>query len=449
MTVFHRVTEGKLGSHDGCEIEDEVSQEFLDRIPGGLFRYRADDDGGYIDYVSRDVLNLFGCATYDEFCAITGNTFIGMVHPADRPRVIDEITAQIKQGDTDSVTYRLNRPDGAEIWVDDRGRYVVDADDTAWFYVTIIDITEKMSYQRKLERAEERVEMLTVLSRDVIFDIDCQEQIGEVFGDFEARFNREPQSSDLVLKKRCEKECSIDLEVHNIDPIRTVVEKGDFIDMETSLPNAEGDPIWCRYQSFVLFNNGGCPVRHVGRLLDTHDMVMREATLRKKAELDGLTGIFNREAAMARIEKALAGDDCARGCSLFLVDVDNFKQVNDGFGHPEGDRVLKEIASFLSRNMRKDDVVARLGGDEFAVFAAGLVPGPALERVMAQLSGGIYARSPRPADMPEGLQPSISIGAVACTRSLVTFDDLYQVADEALYVAKRAGKSQAALRHLG
>ena len=56
MTVFHRVTEGKLGSHEGCEIADEVSQEFLDRIPGGLFRYRADDGGGLIDYVSRDVL---------------------------------------------------------------------------------------------------------------------------------------------------------------------------------------------------------------------------------------------------------------------------------------------------------------------------------------------------------------------------------------------------------
>lgn len=448
MTVFHRVTEGKLGSHDGCEIEDEVSQEFLERIPGGLFRYRADDDGGYIDYVSRDVLDLFGCATYEEFCAITGNMFVGMVHPADRERVIVEITEQITVGNTDAVSYRLNRPDGEEVWVDDRGRYVVDSDGAAWFYVTIIDITEKVSYQRKLERAEERVEMLTVLSHDVIFDIDCQAQTGEVFGDFEARFDRSPQSGDLVLRKRCDKECSLDLEVHNIDPIRGIVEKGDFIDMETSLPNEAGDPIWCRYQSFVLFNDGGCPVRHVGRLLDTHDMVMREANLRKKAEIDGLTGIFNREAAMARIEKALASEDCAHGCSLFLVDVDNFKQVNDGFGHPEGDRVLKEIAAFLGRSMRKDDVVARLGGDEFAIFAAGLVPGSALDRVMSQLSGGIYARSPRPADMPSDLQPSISIGAVACTRNPVTFDDLYQVADEALYVAKRAGKSQAALRHL-
>lgn len=82
------------------------------------------------------------------------------------------------------------------------------------------------------------------------------------------------------------------------------------------------------------------------------------------------------------------------------------------------------------------------------MFAAGLVPGPALDRVLSQLSGGIYATTPRPADMPEGLHPSITIGAVACTRTPVTFDDLYQVADEALYVAKRAGKSQAALRYL-
>ena len=192
MTVFHRVTEGKLGSRDGCVIEDEVSQEFLDRIPGGLFRYRADDEGGTIDYVSRDVLAMFGCATYDEFRAITGNTFLGMVHPDDRERVAAEIAEQISAGDTDAVAYRLNRPDGEVRWVDDRGRYVVDAAGAAWFYVTIIDITEKMSYQQQLERANDRVEILTVLSRDVIFDIDCQNQAGEVFGDFDARFGRPP-----------------------------------------------------------------------------------------------------------------------------------------------------------------------------------------------------------------------------------------------------------------
>ncbi len=447
MTTFHRITAGKLGSHDGCAIEDEVSQEFLDRIPGGLFRYRA-DDAGTIDYVSRDVLSMFNCATYEEFCNITGNAFPGMVHPDDRQRVIDEITEQIRVGDTDAVTYRLNRPDGRELWVDDRGRYVVDDDGTAWFYVTIIDITEKMEYQRQLERSEERVAMLTMLSGDVVFDIACQEQTGDLFGDFAARFNREPRSCDLILKKRCSKDCSIDLATHDAGALQEVIEQGDFIDMETSLPNDQGDPIWCRYQSFVLFDNEGQPTRHIGRLLDTHEMVMREANLRRMAELDGLTGVFNRKAAMVRIEQALSGEECKAGCSLFLIDADDFKQVNDGFGHPEGDRVLQEIVRFLCRKMRKDDIIARIGGDEFAIFAPGLGPGPALDRVLAQLSGGLYGPNERPADMPEGLHPSITIGAAGCTRYPVTFDELYQVADEALYVAKRAGKSRATLRRL-
>ena len=63
----------------------------------------------------RSMLELLGRATYEEFCSITGNSFIGMVHPNDRQRVTEEITSQIKCGNTDAVTYRLNRPDGAEV----------------------------------------------------------------------------------------------------------------------------------------------------------------------------------------------------------------------------------------------------------------------------------------------------------------------------------------------
>ena len=68
--------------------------------------------------------------------------------------------------------------------------------------------------------------------------------------------------------------------------------------------------------------------------------------------------------------------------------------------------------------------------------------------MLGQLSAGLYAKRERPADMPDGLNPSITIGAAATTRFPVTFDELYQIADEALYVAKRAGKSRATLRRL-
>lgn len=446
MTIFHRITNQAIEGQNSNEIEGEVSQEFLDRIPGGLFRYRAEGEG-LIDYVSRDVLDMMGCESYAEFREVTGNTFLGMVWPDDRERVSREIADQISDSDTDIVDYRLNRADGKELWVRDKGRCVKASDGTMWFYVALTDITELMHYTRKLEQANQRVELISMLSRDVVFDIQCQEQTGDVFGDFEARFNRGPQSCDFIVRKRCDKPCDVKLTVHNLDDYRSVISEGDYIDEEIAFTNADGDPVWCRYQSFVIFDQHHTPVRHVGRLLDTHEMAMREVMLRRQAELDGLTGLFNRDAAMARIGAVL----CTKGerpCTLFLIDVDDFKQVNDTFGHPAGDRVLQEIAKLLKRTVRSDDLVVRLGGDEFAIFAEGLGAGRALENILKMLAGDIYAHEARPDDLAAELQPSISVGAVACTKNPVTFDELYQIADEALYVAKRGGKGRSALRTL-
>lgn len=446
MSIFHRKTDHGSNGVKGIEIEDEVSQEFLDRIPGGLFRYRAEGEG-QIDYVSRDVLDMMGCESYAEFREVTGNTFLGMVNPEDRERITQEISEQIAEGDIDVVDYRLNRPDGKELWVRDKGRCVEDSDGVLWFYVALTDITELMSYTHKLEQANQRVELISMLSRDVIFDIQCQEQTGEVFGDFQARFGRTPRSSDFVVRKRCDKPCDVDLDIHNLDAYSAVINEGDYIDEEIAFSNGDGDPVWCRYQSFVFFNDDHVPVRHVGRLLDTHEMAMREVMLRRQAELDGLTGLLNRDAAMVRIDAVL----CTKGdrpCTLFLIDVDDFKQVNDDFGHPIGDRVLQEIAKFMKRTVRSDDLVVRLGGDEFAIFAEGLGPGRALNNILQLLAGDIYSHESRPSDLPKEVQPSVSVGAAACVKSSITFDELYQAADEALYVAKRGGKGRSALRTL-
>lgn len=94
MTIFHRITNHAVEEKRDHEIEDEASQEFLDRISGGLFRYQAEGEG-IIDYVSKDVLDMMGCASYAEFREVTGNTFLGMVWPEDRERVSQEITEQI------------------------------------------------------------------------------------------------------------------------------------------------------------------------------------------------------------------------------------------------------------------------------------------------------------------------------------------------------------------
>jgi len=97
---------------------------------------------------------------------------------------------------------------------------------------------------------------------------------------------------------------------------------------------------------------------------------MLQAELGNLALTDELTGLYNRRGFMALAERQLKlGRRTGRGMLLFMMDVDHLKQINDSFGHLEGDCTLKRIANVLEETFRDSDVVARLGGDEFAVLA--------------------------------------------------------------------------------
>lgn len=455
MVTFHRANGQSHGHAATGEdvVSAEVSREFLERMPGGLFRYRAEGDGE-LDYVSAGLVEMLGCASFEEFCALTGNTFRGLVLPEDWERVDQAIREQISVGDTDRVQYRVRCADGDIRWLDDSGRLVEDSEGVRWFYVTVIDITEEVRVREALERANERLEIITALSNDVLFDIECGTGETHVYGDFTGRFGREPQQPDFVVHRRCKQECHLDITSHDLSHLMQRIQENSLVDFETSTPGADGEPVWYRYQSVVLYNEDGSPLRHVGRLLDTHEMALRESQFRKKAERDSLTGLYNRAAALDRIETMLHAE--TRPCTFIAVDVDDFKSVNDTYGHPEGDRVLKELGVFLGQVMRKEDVVARMGGDEFAIFAAGLGPGPAIDRILEHLARGPFAatRATDGKDVeaagaegePRLASPSLSIGAVCCLNPPVTFEELYEAADEILYDAKKAGKAQYQLR---
>lgn len=421
--------------------------EFLKHIPGGVFRYSAEEPG-VIDFVSHELIAMMGCEDRADLDVLTGGCFEGIVHPADRERTLRSIAEQIATSDDDAVIYRLNRKDGRELWVDDRGRIVTDSSGKKWFYVTVVDITNQVRNERELQRAHERMEILTALSNDVIFDIECETGYAQVFGDFEDRFGREPRQDDFVVHRRCHKECNLDIHPNGLGTLLEDITEDSLVDFETSTEGPDGQPVWYRYQSVVLYDDDGNAIRHVGRLLDTHDMMMRESQFRRKAEHDSLTGLYNRAAALNRIETVLKAEDPI--FAFFLIDVDDFKAVNDTYGHPEGDRVLTELAAFLTAAMRQEDVVARLGGDEFAVFAKGLSQGPALERIMEHLARGPFVtqRSTDEEKEPEGAAPTITIGAICGHGDGHSFEEIYAMADEALYEAKQQGKAQANLKIL-
>ncbi|WP_294394894.1 GGDEF domain-containing protein [uncultured Clostridium sp.] len=165
----------------------------------------------------------------------------------------------------------------------------------------------------------------------------------------------------------------------------------------------------------------------------------QNSILKEKSEKDALTGIFNRGTCKDLISNYLKNKDKDLYCAFFIIDIDNFKGVNDNLGHRTGDDVLKDLAENLKHLFRKDDIVGRWGGDEFIVFIKDLSLNNLhiVYRIATDLCNSmdkniIYN------NMSQHI--SLSIG-IAFTKDKVNFNELYQKADEVLYTVKENGKN--------
>lgn len=164
--------------------------------------------------------------------------------------------------------------------------------------------------------------------------------------------------------------------------------------------------------------------------------------INRKTLVDPLTGIANRRSLDSFIERAIENTaKSGQPLSFAMVDVDDFKLVNDRYGHGVGDRVLKEIAAHLARNIRTKDFVARYGGEEFSIVLPGLPAHRALEvldRIRVSLAETRLAIDL--VDPPPRL--TVSIGVASYPEHGATSTVLLEAADMALYRAKRSGKNQ-------
>lgn len=160
-----------------------------------------------------------------------------------------------------------------------------------------------------------------------------------------------------------------------------------------------------------------------------------ESSLQRQAAEDPLTGLANRRGLFDYLAAATAGG--RSGLSLMMIDLDDFKTVNDLLGHPVGDALLRVIGDRLRRMIRAEDIVARLGGDEFAIVAHGF----STEAEVAALARRVLAALEVPVEI-EGrrLVSSASIGVATTNLGDETVDDLMRDADNALCEAKDRGK---------
>ena len=212
-----------------------------------------------------------------------------------------------------------------------------------------------------------------------------------------------------------------------------------YVVIEYRFRAGQGRLIWCRTRMTVIHGSDKRQKQVVGIIIDIDEDKRAAAQMQKRAETDALTGLPNRGTVQQLVESHLKHCGPDQNHAFLLIDIDNFKWVNDTFGHQRGDEVLSDASALLREQVRPCDVAGRLGGDEFVVFMDDV---PSVEQVMeiAARLGELFNHSFSFGKDPGSV--SISIGIALSPAHGTTFDELYRNADKALYESKNHGRNR-------
>jgi diguanylate cyclase (GGDEF)-like protein len=190
--------------------------------------------------------------------------------------------------------------------------------------------------------------------------------------------------------------------------------------------------------SVVIFDAKEKPYKSIGFMENIDKQVRTEINLRHRANIDLLTELYNKAATEALISEVISSSDNNTKHALLCVDLDNFKNINDVFGHLYGDKVLKETTDDIKKLFRTSDIIGRFGGDEFVIFIRDIPGMLFIEEKAAELNKCLN-RTYR--DEDNECTVSASIGIAVFPDNGLSYKTLYQKADEASYVVKNTGKN--------
>lgn len=374
------------------------------------------------------------------------------VHPDDRTWVVAESERCERTGEPFRVEYRAIRRDGREIWLRDECELIEDEDGTPLYWQgMLLDITELKEAQHRLTQAEQKYRALVEQIPAIVYIDVVDEHMSTTYVS--------PQMEDLLGITPQEYIKDPDLwykHLHPDDKERALAEylrgrdSGQPFTFEYRLVGRNGRSVWFRDSAVVLRGEEGEPAFVHGVMLDVTDTKEAEEQVAFLAYHDKLTGLPNRVMFEELLELSLArARRHESAVAVLILDLDNFKLVNDSLGHIVGDDLLRQVAERLREATRETDLVARQGGDEFLLLLAdlerdGTVPVPDASDGPTLVAESVATRVHEALRRPFGaggteVYLSASIGISLFPMHGDDADALLAAADTAMFKSKAAG----------
>lgn len=421
------------------QVNDDL-EVLTNNVPGGIFRC-LDDEALTLQYVSDGFLKMLGY-TRQEIKDLFQDSFRKMIDSRDRESIEKEVKRQMSLGNTKQIEYRILHKEHYSLWVLDKGQLIEDPQGGyPSFYCIIIDITEEKKVREELSLALERYDIIMDQTNDVVFDWDIRKDCLKYSRGLE-RIITQPMPKNNI-KEFILETCrplfyQADLPKLNrlLDKIRN---KSSYVEEELRLMNTHHQYCWWRLRVSVQFDKEDQPIRAIGIIIDIDQEKKHSQFLLNRSQEDALTGIYNKMTVQRQIKSILTQLDKEKTHALMIIDIDNFKEINDRLGHLFGDAILSDIARRMKNVFHRHDIIGRIGGDEFIIFVK---DGQDIEAIKSKAGQMIYEMHELQLNHDKQVPISCSIGIALVPKDGDDFKSLFQKADQALYHAKKAGKNQ-------
>lgn len=319
-----------------------------------------------------------------------------------------------------------------------------------YILVIILTVAVYLTYMRtqRFKRLERRIHvesiqdesyrMIMEQTDDIIFEYDTMDKTYFHTSNFRKNFGYEPTRTGFLGSLESDY-------VHPDDVIRfaelyeKMKQSKKLTEAEVRIINSEGEYLWTRVYMLGVFDQEGKLAKVIGKIVNIDEKKRELQYLKEKAVTDSATGVFNKHTTEELIKNFLNGEGKFGKHALLMIDIDDFKGINDYYGHRVGDEVIATLGTELNRIFRSTDIKGRVGGDEFMVLMKD-IEGEGLEFIADKANAICKMFKDHKLDDNKWLDFSASIGIAFYDMDGETYEELYEAADMALYNVKNEQK---------
>lgn len=391
------------------------------------------EDDFKITYASKGFYDMIGYSVkeVEEY----NNYILPFLYPTD----VGIITSLRNSSYHDNFQreVRMITKEGKVICLLFNGNFIVGKDGVSTVAGVLVDVTESKQMQEKLELEEERYRVATEISNDILFEYKMIEDV-MIFADkFSELYGK---NSVITNFSKCNSEfldciCQEDVGVFT-EYTRALRSGKEMVESEFRLRDETGGYVWCHTRGKTIFDEGKRPIRVIGKVvnIDLHKKELQK--LEYKAKRDPLTNVYNKNTTKDLIDQ-LIGLNPGEHHVFMFIDIDDFKNINDTYGHLKGDHVLTYVINQIKEIFGEGEILGRIGGDEFVVFISNVE-----EVTIAKEKAGLIQKALGAVyeDEEDMISVSGSIGISIYPQDGFNYNELLCSADKAMYQVKESGK---------